>query len=34
VHKWVTFLLGWLVGSFFGLTTIMGMLGKRTAPAA
>lgn len=29
---WVAVLIGWLIGSFFGLQTILGMFGKgRTA---
>jgi hypothetical protein len=32
-HSWLLLLIGWLVGSFFGLGAIMGMFGKAKSPA-
>jgi hypothetical protein len=31
MHAWVLLLVGWLVGSFFGLHQVMGLFQKRTA---
>lgn len=27
MHHWLWFIIGWVVGSFFGLSTILGMFG-------
>jgi hypothetical protein len=31
MRPWLLFLIGWLVGSFFGLTSIMGMFKGKAA---
>jgi len=28
VSHWMWFLIGWVVGSFFGLSKVMGLVGK------
>lgn len=30
-HSWLLIAIGWLVGSFFGLGTVLGMFGGRKA---
>ena len=28
-NKWVWFLIGWVVGSYFGLSHVLGMFGSK-----
>jgi hypothetical protein len=34
LSAWVIFLLGWLVGSFFGLSAILGIVSGAARPSA